>query len=252
MPEGTGSEHARRLRVGAASHVREFARMPLNVALLVVFPVVVVEGYGAAMAAFPRFPHLGAGTMAELGQVNGAVYAAGFLSGIVGLFQMISALQADERLGICGYDRSELFGSRFASVALGSALVAGAATAALVASVDPESALAAFGALTLAALIYGLIGMLVGAVLPRALEGSLVLVFLVDFDDFLSSGLLDVEWEVVGLLPLYYPHDLVRSAVFEGTVATGDALAATAYLGVAFLATLAVSLRATANGGMAP
>ncbi|NEU58148.1 hypothetical protein [Halorussus sp. MSC15.2] len=222
----------------------------MNVALLVVLPVVVVEGYGTAMAAFPQFPHLDGGTMAEMGRVNGAIYAAAFLAGILGLFQILGAVQADERLGVCGYDRAELFASRLVAVVLGSALVAGVTTAVLWWRVEPEAPLAAFGALTLAALLYGLVGMLVGAVLPRALEGSLVLVFLVDFDDFLSSGLLDVDSPFLVLLPLHYPHDLFRSAVFDGTVAVGNALAGTAYLGVAFAVALVVYARVTGDGGV--
>ncbi|UPV76592.1 hypothetical protein M0R89_18845 (plasmid) [Halorussus limi] len=257
MPESanpaTGAGRAsrlRRLRVGVASHVRAFVRTPLNVALLVVLPVVVVEGYGTAMSAFPQLPHLAGGTMAETGRVNGAIYAAAFLAGILGLFQSISAVQADERLRICGYDRAELFASRLASVVLGSTLVAGVSTAALWRSVELAAPTAAFGALTLAALIYGLVGMLVGAVLPRALEGSLVLVFLVDLDDFLSSGLLDVESPVLKLLPLHYPHDLFQSATFEGSVATGDALLGAAYLGGVFLLALGVYVRVTGEGGV--
>jgi len=238
----------RRLRVGVSSHVRAFVRTPLNVALLVIFPLVVVEGYGTAMSAFPQFPHFDAASAAAMGRVNGAVYASAFLAGILGLFQSIGAVQADERLGICGYDRAELFASRLAAVGLGSLLVAGVSTAVLWRTVELAAPLAAFGALTLAALIYGLLGMLVGAVLPRTLEGSLVLVFLVDLDDFLSSGLLNVDSSVLHLLPLYYPHDAFQSAVFDGSVATGDALLGTAYLGVAFLLALAVYVFVTGQG----
>ncbi|WP_135854160.1 ABC transporter permease [Halorussus salinus] len=238
----------RRLRVGVSSHVRAFVRTPLNVALLVAFPLVVVEGYGTAMSAFPQFPRFDAASVAAMGRVNGAVYASAFLAGILGLFQSIGAVQADERLGICGYDRGELFASRLAAVGLGGLLVAAVSIGVLWWSVELAAPLAAFGALTLAALIYGLIGMLVGALLPRTLEGSLVLVFLVDLDDFLSSGLLNVDSPVVHLLPLYYPHDVFQSAVFDGTVATGDALLGTAYLGVVFLLALAVYVRVTGEG----
>lgn len=240
----------RRLRTSVSSHVRAFVRTPLNVALLVVVPVLVVESYGTAMEAFPDLPGVSAGTMAEMGRVNGAIYAAAFIAGVLGLFQILSAVQADERLRVCGYGRAELFASRLASVVLGSVLVAGVSTAALWRTVTPESPLVAFGSLTLAALLYGLLGMLVGAVLPRALEGSLVLVFLVDFDDFLSSGMLDVDSALVKVLPLYYPHALFRSAVFDGTVATGDAVTGIAYLGTAFAVVLAVYVRVTGDGGV--
>ena len=47
-----------------------------------------------------------------MGRVNGAIYSVAFFAGVLGLFQVISARQADERLRICGYSRSELFASR--------------------------------------------------------------------------------------------------------------------------------------------
>ena len=244
------ASRSRRLHVGVGSHVRAFVRTPLNVALLVVFPVVVIEGYGTAMAAFPELPGLTVESMAEMGRVNGAIYAAAFLAGILGLFQSIGAVQADERLRVCGYDRAELFASRLAAVALGSVLVASVSTAVLQWRLELAAPAAAFGALTLAALLYGLVGMLVGAVLPRALEGSLVLVFLVDFDDFLSSGVVAVDSPALKLLPLHYPHDLFRAAVFDGTVAAGDALAGATYLCAAFVAALAVYVRVTGEGGV--
>lgn len=246
----SGASHARRLRVGISSHVRAFVRTPVNVALLIVLPVVVIEGYGVAMSAFPQMAFLTAEPMADLGRVNGAVYATAFLAGVLGLFQIVSAVQADERLRRCGYSRLELFASRLSTVILGSLLVAGVSAAILSWQVAPEAPLSAFGALTLAALLYGLIGMAIGAALPRTLEGSLVLVFLVDFDDFLSSGLLDVDVAALKLLPLYYPHRLLRSAVFEGTVEGGDALAGSAYLVVLLAVVVAAYVRLTGDGGV--
>lgn len=253
--DGSGSDRRRldrlhRLRVGVSSHVRSFVRTPANVALLVVVPIIVIEGYAVAMQSFPRLSYLSARSMADLGRINGAVYAAAFLAGVLGLFQIISAVQADERLRVCGYTRPELFASRLASVALGSVLVAGVAATVLWYTVEPAAPLAAFGALALAALVYGLIGMVVGAALPRALEGSLVLVFLVDFDDFLSSGILDIDAEALKLLPLHYPHRLLRSAVFDGTVETGNALAGGAYLVVLLAMVLALYVRLTGEGGV--
>ncbi|ACV11341.1 conserved hypothetical protein [Halorhabdus utahensis DSM 12940] len=245
----TGASPARRLSAGIGAQIRAFVRTPINVVLLVVLPLVVVEGYGVAMAAFPQLPFVDTGTLAEMGRVNGAIYSVAFFAGVLGLFQVISARQADERLRICGYSRSELFASRLITVALGSLIITGAALAVLWWNVPPEAPLFAFGALALAALVYGLIGMLVGAVLPRALEGSLVMVFLVDFDDFLSSGLLDIDSPILPLFPLHFPHKLFRSAVFDGSVALGNAAAGVTYVLVTGVVALLVYVRLTGNGG---
>lgn len=239
-----------RLLTGLATHLRAFLREPLHLALLVALPPLVVEGYGRAMASFPALP-LVSTVPATVGRVNGAVFAAAFLAGLVGLFQVVSAAQADDRLRICGFGRAELFLSRLSTVLVVGVTAAAAAFAVLAWRVPPEAPLVAAGALVLAALNYGLVGVLLGTVLPRELEGSLVLVFVADFDDFLASGMVPVDSPVVNLLPLHYPHLLFREAVLDGTVATGDVLAGGAYLLGLFVAVLAASTW-LANGGGGP
>lgn len=239
----------RRLSTGIGAQVRAFVRKPLNVLLLVVIPVVVVESYGAAMSAFPMLPGLEGSSVTAMGRVNGAVYTAAFVAGVLGLFQVVSARQADDRLRICGYSRAELFAVRLATVVLGSLVVTAAALAVLWRTTTPDAPLAAFGALALAAVTYGLIGMVVGAALPRYLEGSLVLVFLVDLDDFLASGMLDLDHWLLSLFPLHYPHQLFRDAVFDGTVQAADVRWGVVYLLVALLVVLAAYVRLTATGG---
>lgn len=239
---------ADRIRVGVDAAVRSFLREPAQVAVLLVLPLVVIEGYGYAMSAFPEFPfmQMSAETM---GRLNGAIYAVAFLSGVLGLFQIISAVQADERLQLCGYSRGELFVTRLATVVAASLLVAAVSLVVLAYTVTIEAPIIAFTALAAAALVYGLIGMLVGAVLPRALEGSLVLVFLVDADDFLSSGMVDIDTGVIEAFPLYHPHNFFQTAV-DGSLAGGHALATGAYL-LALLAVVGVVyVRLTGNGGV--
>jgi hypothetical protein len=229
---------------------RSFVREPTQVVVLVVLPVVVVEGYGIAMESFPEFPFLET-LPATMGRLNGAVYAAAFVAAIVGLFQVISARRADERLLLCGYERTTLFGTRLAMVAGVSLLVSAVALAALARSVTPGALVVAYLALVAAALVYGLIGMLVGAVLPRALEGSLVLVFLIDADDFLSSGMLDIDSTLLEVFPLYHPHALFRGAVLESeSVAAGDALSTAVYLAVLLVVAALAYARLTGNGGV--
>ncbi|HKL27790.1 MAG TPA: hypothetical protein VJ898_00860 [Natrialbaceae archaeon] len=248
---GTAAGRGRRLRAGVSSHVRAFVRTPINVVLLIALPIAMVEGYGAAMEAFPSLPFIDTAQMVEMGRLNGAMYTVAFFAGVLGLFQVISALQADERLRICGYSRVELFVSRLVTVVIGSLVITGVSLAVLWWSTPVAAPIAAFGALALAAFIYGLIGMLIGAVLPRALEGSLVLVFLVDADDFFSSGILDLNAAILNVFPLHFPHQLFRDAVFDGTVATADAVGGVAYLLVALAVVSVLYVRLTGDGGVA-
>lgn len=240
---------AGRLRAGTSAHVREFVRRPLHVLFLVALPPLVIEVYGMAMAAFPTLPMLSA-PPTTMGRINGAVFAAAFLAGLIGLFQVISAAQADDRLRLAGFRRAELFASRLAVILAVSVLATGAAFVVLSRSVSVEAPLLAVGALLLGSLLYGLLGILVGAVAPGELEGSLVLVFVADFDDFLSSGMVNVDSPVVNLTPLHFPHSLFTDAVQTGTVETGEVLGGLAYLVVLFALSLAVYVRTTGRGGV--
>lgn len=233
---------AGRLRVGALAHARSFLRNPLHLVFLVVLPPVVIEVYGVAMASFPELPFLET-VQATIGRVNGAVFAAAFLAALVGLFQVISATAADGRLQLAGYRRWELFLTRLATILLVALLAAVAAFLVLVWRLEVAAPVAAFGALALAGLLYGLLGVLIGTLVPKELEGSLLLVFVVDFDTFLASGLANIESPLVQLLPLHYPHALFTSAVQDGSVALGDVTAAVAYLLVALVAVMFAYVR---------
>nr|WP_303647577.1 ABC transporter permease [Haloarchaeobius amylolyticus] len=199
------------------------------------------------MAVFPVLPGVTA-PPATLGRVSGALFAAAFLAGVVGLFQVISARRADGRLALAGFSRRGLLAGRLLTVAGVGVAGATVSLAALWYGVEPEQPLLAFGALVLAGLSYGLLGVLVGSVLPRELEGSLVLVFAADVDAALSSGLVEGVESVARFLPLHHVHAVFEAAVLDSSVPTADAGLALAYTAVlAVLATIAYA-RLTRGG----
>lgn len=215
---------ARSAAVGASAHAKSVLRQPATLAMLAVLPPFVVVLYGAAMASFPDVAFLSA-SAESYGRMGGALFATAFLSGLVGLFGAVSAARADRYLSFAGFPPALLFATRVV-VSVGVAgLAAGVSLAALVgAGTDVASLPLAYAVLVLAGVLYSLLGVVVGALVPRELEGSLVLVFLADMDSFLSGGVLDVNTDLVEVLPLHYPHALFTSAVGEGTLA-GDTVA---------------------------
>jgi len=235
---------SRRLRVGLSTTLREFVREPLNLALLVVLPPVVVTSYGSMMAAFPRLPYMDAAPE-TLGALNGTLFVATFLPGVIGLFQVISARSADERLAVCGFHRSVLFTSRLLAV-----VAASVSLAVLTTRTDVADPGVGFAILAFVGVLYGLVGMLVGAVLPRELEGSLVLIFLADVDELMSSGLFRSESVLVELLPMHYPHELFQSAVAGDPLASGNVVASLGYAAVLFGLALGVYTLVTGEGGV--
>lgn len=187
-----------------------FYRRPLNVALLVAVPPVVVYSYSMALGA--------TGGTAE-GQVDGALFATAFLTGVFGLFQVIEAANADRRLVACGFRARDLLATRLVTVAAVGVLVAVVSLGVLSTFLPLAAPLAAFGALALAGVVYGLVGALVGSVLSRRLEGSLLLAFVADLDAFFGGGAGAAGALLPKLLPLYFPRRLLGSAAFDGAVA---------------------------------
>lgn len=214
---------------GTRLRLTELARQPFTLALLAILPPAVVEMYGVALASFPDLPGLGADA-ATTGRMTGALFAVAFLAGLVGLFQVISARRGDERLAIAGFPRWVALATRLVTVLVVAVAGAAVAFAVLAYRVEVAQPALAFGVLVGAALVYGLLGVVVGTLLPRELEGSLALVFVADLDNALSSGLFPVDAAVslpaVGevtatdLVPLYHPHELFAAAVLDGELAT--------------------------------
>ncbi len=208
----------RRLALGTRLRLTELGRQPVTLAMLVLLPPAVIETYGVGVEAFPQLPGLGTDP-ATAGRMAGTLFSVAFLAGLVGLFQVISARRGDERLALAGFPRWAMLVARLVTMAV--VAVAGTLAAFAVFSyhVDVAAPVIAIGVLVLAGLVYGLLGIVIGTILPRELEGSLVLVFVADIDNALSSGLFSLDTALVEYAPLYHANKLFRAAVLDGTLA---------------------------------
>lgn len=241
----------RRVRAGIHASTLSFFREPLNIALLLVLPALSIQIYGVSLSQFPEIGMFATqGSLVTTGRVTGAVFATGALAGVLGLFQMISARNADHRLVTAGFAPIELVVSRFTTILAVSLAISAVSTATLAGLLADSigAPFVVFGGLALAGVIYGLLGMLVGTLLPRELEGSLLLVILADMDNVFASGLFNIDESVTQFAPLSHPHELVSHAVTEGALATAHVLPAVAF--IAALGVVSVSAYAyTVNGG---
>jgi hypothetical protein len=181
--------------------------------------------------------------------MTGTLFAVAFLAGLIGRFQVISARRGDERLALCGYSRHTLLATRLVTMLTVSGLGAIVAFSVFTWRVDVAAPAVAFGVLVLAGLLYGLFGVIVGTLLPKDLEGSLVLVFLADIDNALSSGLFDVGG-LAEFAPLYHAHALFEAAVFDGTLDDGHLVPTLAYLFVLCVVTVVAYTNVTGEGGV--
>lgn len=229
-----------RQRVAVAAGVRSFLREPTNVVLLVVLPPAVLVAFDLALDPLGAVPGFDISPAAA--ELGGALFATAFLAGLLGVFQGVSTADVDRRLVVCGYAPVEVLAARLLTVLLAGTLVAAITyvTFRLRASVAPAAPVAAFAVLVLAAALYGLVGVLVGVAVGRELEGSLLLVFLADFDAFNAIGVVPTESDLLAYLPLATPADMLEDAIYEGTVAAGDVAVALGYVVVFVVATTLV------------
>lgn len=219
-----------RFVTGVRSHGRGFLRERVNVVLLVVLPVVLIEGFGSAMGSVPDLPFMKT-VPANQGRMLGALFSTAFVTGLLGLFQIVSAQRADRRLVATGFSAGMLLATRLATVAGFGLLVAAVSFAVLVASLSLAAPVLAFASLVLAGVTYGLLGVLIGAIAPDELTGSLVLVFVADTDGFLGVG-LENPVAVKQFFPLHYSQTLFESAALDGAVVTENVVGGLVYAGV--------------------
>ena len=195
-------------------NVTAFFRRPVNLGLIVFGIPSVIYGFYVFMRALPDFifPEISA----EMGAATGTLFAVVFLVGLVGLFQIISSLEADRRLCLSGFSMQNILIGRFLGIFIISTIISALSLGVMSYWVFAESYSRAFLVLTLSGFMYGMIGVLIGSSVPKELEASLILIFLADLDVFLGTGFLDFESAVVEYFPLHSPSILLRNAVLNG------------------------------------
>lgn len=145
--------------------------------------------------------------------------AAALLAGIAGLFLMNAAADADERLAIAGYRPSEIVLSRLGLLAGVSAVATVVAVSVMGLSFTPNHPWWFSLAVFLAAAIYGVVGLLAGALLDR-LPGVYLVLFGSMVDLFLFQNPLATDRPATArFTPGHYPLRLAMDAGFGDEVA---------------------------------
>lgn len=179
----------------------DYARRPLNVALVILVPVVLVSLTAGTLAEFARLLGGSAGTGSE---AVTAVWAAAVLSGVAGFFQVSGSRTPDRRLAAARGRASGVVASRVFSTLAISALAIVGALLALRLRFDAAWTPHVVAATVVAALTYAGLGVLVGALVRSEFNGSLIMVFLWIFDVFFGPA-MGIEATVTRILPLHFP-----------------------------------------------
>jgi hypothetical protein len=168
--------------VVSGSFVREQLRAPLTLVLLVAIPAFFVLIFAGVLGEFAQA--LG-GTLARRSATAiSAGWAAAFLSGTLGFFQVSSSRGADRRLAVAGLGAVRVAVSRIAASLLLAATVSAVAFVTLWLRSGIGHPLHAAVAIFAFAVIYIGIGALVGAFVTAPLEGSLLVMLVWSLDAF--------------------------------------------------------------------
>lgn len=205
-------------------YIEEYARNPLNLVLLLVIPVIFVTLSAGALADFAEI--LGATAAASSVEANTAGWAAGFIAGVAGYFQVNGSREPDRRLALAGMGALRVAGARLAS-SLGLALLAAAgALLALAVRTGIEDIPGAISATVMFAVIYLAIGSVVGALVRDEVNGSVLVLFIWLLDVFLGPAMGGGEIFITRLFPTHFVSlYLVDAASGHGGVLSDGAIA---------------------------
>jgi hypothetical protein len=221
---------SQRARTAAAMAFRDQLRRPLVLILLVVVPAYVITRSIAETLPTIRMIELPGGervvtTMRDLHGAGMGGLAVAFVTALVGVFVMQSALDGDRRLVLAGFRPGETVFARVLVLIGATALAVGVAAATTALNFTAASWVPMIGALALVGLIYGAIGALAGAVLNR-LGATYLILFLVMTDlGVVQSPMFHTKpGELAALLPGFGPSRVMYDGAFSSSFGAASEL----------------------------
>jgi hypothetical protein len=166
----------------SGSFVREQLRAPLTLVLLVAIPGFFVLIFAGVLGEFSKA--LGGTLATRSATAISAGWAAAFLSGTLGFFEVTSSRGADRRLAVAGLGGARVAFSRIAASLMLAAIVGAVAFVTLWLRSGIGHPLHAAVAIFSFAAIYIGIGAIVGAFVTAPLEGSLLVMLVWSLDAF--------------------------------------------------------------------
>lgn len=170
-----------RVRVATLLELRQQARRPLLIVLLVGLPFFFITRAIAQTEKVPRLVGLPGGgevltTMRDVHGANMAAITVAFLAGLAGVFTVHSARQADRRLVVAGFHPWEAITPRLLVLGAATALVTASSLLVTGLSFTPAQWPAFVVGNLLVGLIYGMLGALAGAAVGRLGATYLILI----------------------------------------------------------------------------
>ncbi|HEY7457057.1 MAG TPA: hypothetical protein VH703_07260 [Solirubrobacterales bacterium] len=197
------------LTTSVADFLREHLRARLTLALLVILPALFVLVSASVLGEFAAA--LGGSVAGDSASALGAGWAAAFLAGALGFFQVASSREADRRLALAGMGAAHVAAARIAASIVLAVLISLVAFATLLLTAGVAHPVHALATILIFALIYVGIGTLVGSFLSDPLEGSLTVAFVFLIDAFSGPG-MSGSGGVAQLMPTRKAADVLIDA----------------------------------------
>lgn len=240
----------RHIQTAVATGLREYARTPVLIALLLFAPAYLIGLFGYLAPETPTpidVPSTGqlVVPLADVLTVGGVLVANALVGGLVGLFVVQSATDADGRLVIAGFEPASLLLARGTLVGVAAVATVTVSMAVTLLFFEPASVfmLAISGLLT--ALTYGMVGIIVGSQVDT-LPGVWILLFVPILDVHLFQNPLATETKPIAtILPAHSTTNLATDAAFEAGIRLMNLGTAIAYLVVTTVIATALYYRVT-------
>lgn len=195
---------------------RQYARQPINIALLLILPPLLVLAFASALSTFSNV--LGGNLNESAGAGLGALWAAALLAGSASFFLLSASRRADERLLIAGLRPLTLNVAH----AIGGGVLAFSAGsvgfAIVMVTQDVASPIDLWLAIMLGAVAYEALGITLAFFVRGDLEGSFLIILVFMFDAFVAGPLGGATGFWPNLFPLHHPSQIAVDAVLEGSV----------------------------------
>jgi len=223
----------------------DYTRNGPNLVLLAVIPVVFVVVAAPPMADAARL--LGGTGGGPAVETVTAGWAAAFLTAVAMYFQISTARTTDRRLALAGLTRGRLAGARLAAGSALALLATLVAVLALTARGPVEEPWRVAAGTAMFALVYLGLGAVVGVLVPNAVNGTVILMFIWILDVFFGPTLSGSESLVLRVLPTHF-ISLWTVALPSGHGGPGELALSLAWVGASVGLALWVIVATTATG----
>ncbi|WP_159849734.1 ABC transporter permease [Nocardia sp. CY41] len=182
----------------------------------------------------------------ELAQISGALMAVSLIVGFMMFAATFGSGAFDRRLSLAGYPRAALGLAKIACLVVASVVVCAYATAIICCYWSPRQPVLLAAALFGAAMTYGALGVALGALLRREVEGMFAIAMISCFDMAVQNPIASIgaDSDLVRWLPSYGAMQASTAAGFsDATPFAGFAVQLTWFVASALVGLVAFHLR---------